>query len=96
MLHYIEEAGGIRFEIKVQPRSSRNQIVGEHEGHLKIKLTAPPVDGEANQALIAFLSEFFKLPKKNVEIIKGETSRQKLVFIKGLTSEILLKKTGLI
>ena len=96
MLKFSEEAGGVKFEIKVHPRSSRNQIVGEQEGLLKIKLTAPPVDGEANQALVAFLAQFFKLPKKNVEIIKGETSRQKLVFIKGITSQTLLKKTGLL
>ncbi|MDD3023925.1 MAG: DUF167 domain-containing protein, partial [Syntrophomonadaceae bacterium] len=69
MLRFSEEAGRLRFEVKVQPRSSRNQIVGEQDGALKIKLTAPPVDGEANQALIAFLSRFFGVAKKNVQIV---------------------------
>ena len=59
MINITEIPGGVRFEVKVQPRSSKNQVAGEQEGVLKIKLTAPPVDGEANQALIAYLSDCF-------------------------------------
>jgi len=85
----------IRIEIKVQPRSSKNQVAGEQDGALKIKLTAPPVDGEANQALIKYLSTWLKIPKKNITLLKGETSRHKLVEIKGIDKNSLLKKAGL-
>lgn len=94
MLRFSEDKGKLRFEVLVQPRSSRNQIIGEQEGALKIKLTAPPVDGEANQALVAFLAQFFGVAKKNVQIIKGESSRHKSVAIKGITSETFLKLTS--
>ncbi len=91
MLIINEVPGGIRLEIKVQPRSSKNQIAGEQEGALKVKLTAPPVDGEANQALINFLSSYFKIPKRNITLLKGETSRHKLVEIQGIDKTTLTK-----
>lgn len=94
MLRITETKGGIRLEIKVQPRSSRNQIAGEQDGVLKIKLTAPPVDGEANQALIDYLSGLLGVPKRNINLVKGETSRNKLVEISGIDRELLLKKVG--
>jgi uncharacterized protein (TIGR00251 family) len=84
MINITEIPGGVRFEVKVQPRSSKNQVAGEQEGVLKIKLTAPPVDGEANQALIAYLSDCFKVPKKNISLLKGDSSRHKLLEIKGV------------
>ncbi len=96
MLRVSEENGGIRFEVRVQPRSSRNQIIGEQEGALKIKLTAPPVDGEANPALVAFLSQLFGVAKRDVQILKGETSRHKSVSIQGLGVKVFLEKTGLV
>ncbi|EKD67381.1 MAG: hypothetical protein ACD_48C00442G0003 [uncultured bacterium] len=68
--------------IKVLPRSSRNEIVGTlPDGTLKIKLTAPPVDGEANKKLIELLSKEFGVAKSKVKIVKGETSRMKVVEI---------------
>jgi uncharacterized protein (TIGR00251 family) len=94
MLRVTETREGVRLEIKVQPRSSRNQIAGEQDGVLKIKLTAPPVDGEANQALIDYLSDLLGIPKRSVNLIKGETSRNKLVEISGIDKEFLLKKVG--
>lgn len=87
MLNITEIPGGVRLEVKVQPRSSKNQIAGEQEGALKIKLTAPPVDGEANQALIAFLSACFKVPKKNISLLKGDSSRHKLLEIIGVEAK---------
>jgi uncharacterized protein (TIGR00251 family) len=94
MLRVTETREGVRLEIKVQPRSSRNQIAGEQDGVLKIKLTAPPVDREANQALIDYLSDLLGIPKRSVNLIKGETSRNKLVEISGIDKEFLLKKVG--
>lgn len=95
MLALTQVENGIRLEIKVQPRSSKNQIVGEYNGALKVKLTAPPVEGEANQALIAFLASLLKVPKKNVILLKGDSSRNKILEIKGVDAETLLKRTGL-
>ncbi len=91
MLNITEITGGLRLEIKVQPRSSKNQIAGEQEGALKIKLTAPPVEGEANQALINFLSACLKIPKRNITLLKGDTSRHKLVEIQGIDKDSLIK-----
>ncbi len=91
MLNITEIPGGLRLEIKVQPRSSKNQIVGEQEGALKIKLTAPPVDGEANQALINFLSTCLKIPKKDITLLKGESSRHKLLEIQGIEKAAFIK-----
>jgi uncharacterized protein len=80
-------ADQIKTDIKVRvvPRSSRNQIVGVEDGIFKIKLTAPPVDGKANKALVEFLAKRLGLARGSVEIISGERSRQKLVRIHGLS-----------
>jgi hypothetical protein len=92
MLRIGEISGGVRLEVRVQPRSSRNQVVGEQAGTLKVKLTAPPVDGEANAALVDFLSSCLKIPRKDINIIKGETSRHKIVEIMGISPEELILK----
>ncbi|MDD2372821.1 MAG: DUF167 domain-containing protein [Syntrophomonadaceae bacterium] len=94
MLNIQESDEGLRIEVKVQPRSSRNQISGEQEGALKVKLTAPPVEGEANQALVNFLSRLLKLPRKNIILIRGETTRNKLIEIRGISKEQLLQTLG--
>jgi len=63
----------------IQPKTSRNEIVGPRNGELIIRLTAPPVDGAANQALIKLLSKTFKIAKTRIQILSGETSRHKLL-----------------
>ena len=73
--------------IRIQPRASRNGIVMMEDGSLKIRLTAPPVDGAANEALIKFLSEVLDLSKSQVRIITGHTSREKIVKIEGLSEQ---------
>lgn len=77
--------GGVRLHLYIQPKSSKNEIVGPHNGFLKIKLTAPPVDGKANEGLIEFLAETFAVAKRSVTITKGLSGRRKTVEIKGLT-----------
>lgn len=94
MLNIQETDNGIRVEIKVQPRSSRNQISGEQDGALKVKLTAPPVEGAANQALIDFLAQTLKIPKKNIILLRGETSRNKLIEILAISKADFLSKAG--
>ena len=68
-------------QILLQPKASANAFVGPHEGRLKIRLTAPPIDGQANQALITFIAKAFKVPKNQVVLLKGELSRQKTLAI---------------
>jgi uncharacterized protein (TIGR00251 family) len=77
--------GRVRFAVRVQPRASNNEIAGVHGDALKIRLTAPPVDGAANEELVAFLSKFFVVGRKSVRILAGESSRSKIVEIEGIT-----------
>ena len=81
--------GGVRLAVKVQPRSSKNQISGEIEGCLKIKLPAPPVEGEANQALVKFLASLLQVPRQDITIIRGETNHHKLIEISGVDEQWL-------
>lgn len=91
-----ETQKGIQFKIKVQPRASQNEISGLQGDALKIRLQAPPVDGEANEACIRFLAKFFSVARKQVKIISGFTGRQKIVEIEGLTQEKLRERLGAI
>ena len=68
----------------VQPRASRSRVVGEHDGLLKIQLAAPPVDGEANAELIELLARLLGVPKRQVRLVAGDTSRRKRVRIEGV------------
>lgn len=81
-----DEAGGVVLEVLVQPRASRTRVVGEHDGRLKIQLAAPPVDGEANAALVAFLADALSVRKQDVAIVRGETGRRKSVRVPAVTS----------
>jgi len=72
-------------KIRLTPRSSRNEILGREGDGYKVKVTSPPVEGMANKALIALLAEKLGLPKRDIEITAGKTSRMKTVRIHGLT-----------
>ncbi|HLQ27606.1 MAG TPA: DUF167 domain-containing protein [Ktedonobacteraceae bacterium] len=72
--------------VNVVPRSSKNSIEWE-QGNLKVRLTAPPVDGAANEALVALLAERLGLPKRSISIVRGTTTRQKMVEISGISLE---------
>ncbi|MFP5354023.1 MAG: DUF167 domain-containing protein [Gemmatimonadota bacterium] len=76
--------GGVRFPVRVQPRASRTEIAGTHQGALKVRLQAPPVDGAANEALVEFLAESLGVPRRMVEIVSGASSRTKLVEVAGI------------
>lgn len=80
--------------VKLQPRASRSEI-GEPLGDaLKIKVTAPPVDSAANEALVRLLAETLDCPRGAVQLVRGQTSRQKVVAIRGLTAEEVAKRLG--
>ena len=77
----LNHSSGLAFRVHVQPRSSRNQVVGVHGDALKLKLTAPPVENAANAACVAFLADLLDLPKSVISIIAGHTSRRKTLLI---------------
>ncbi len=74
-------------QVRVLPRSSRNEVVGRDSGVFRIKLTAPPLEGRANKALKNFLAERLGVPKSDIEFVSGERSRTKSIKIKGLSSD---------
>jgi hypothetical protein len=90
---YLRAQGdGVLLSIKLQPRASANEI-GEPLGdELRIKVTAPPVDSAANEALIELLAETLDCARGRVELVRGQTSRHKVVAIRGMTAEEVLKK----
>ena len=79
---------GVLIRIRIVPNSSRNEIILEEE-FIKVKVTAQPIENKANKALIEFLSKQFKLPKTSIQIIKGETSKDKTYFLPSTTLFIL-------
>jgi uncharacterized protein (TIGR00251 family) len=88
---YSEDDRGLTFAVQVVPRASRNEIAGEQNGALRVRIAAAPVDGAANKELIKFLAKTFNLPKKAVEIVAGYSSKKKIVRIKG-AAEITLQQ----
>lgn len=84
--------GGVQLAIKLQPRASTNEISGVLGDELKIKVTAPPVDSAANQALIDLLAETLGCPRGAIQIIRGNTSRHKTVWIQGLDADAVMSK----
>jgi uncharacterized protein (TIGR00251 family) len=82
--------GGVSFYVQVQPRASHDAIGGEHAGALKIRLTAPPVDDRANQALVQLLAARLNVPRAAVRIVSGEKGRRKRVTVAGVKREQVL------
>ena len=86
MIKITEKDGGVIFAVRVQPRASRSEIVGELDGALKLRLAAPPVDGEANEELIRFLAKLFDVSRQRVFIAAGQTSKNKLMRIENVAA----------
>ena len=78
---------GTTFAVKVHPRAKKNAITGEVGDALKLALTAPPVDGKANEACIDFFAKLLKVPRSSVTIAAGQTSRNKVIRVAGLSAE---------
>ena len=74
-------------KVRVQPKASRDAIVGEHGGALKVAVTAPPDKGKANKAVVELLANKLGVPKSNIELVTGSTSRDKTFAIRGVTKE---------
>jgi len=81
-----ESDGEVGFAVRVQPRASRNAIEGVRNGALLIRLTAPPVEGEANEALVGLLAARLHVPKSAVRILSGARGRTKRIAVRGVTA----------
>jgi uncharacterized protein len=92
MIPLQESAGGVAFAVKVHPRAKKNAITGELGDALKVSLTTPPVDGRANQACIEFFAKLLKVPRSSVTIASGQTSRNKVIRVAGISAAELGKR----
>jgi uncharacterized protein (TIGR00251 family) len=92
MVRINTEAGGITFAVKIHPRARKNAITGELGDAFKLALTAPPVDGKANQACIEFFAEVLNVPRSSVTIASGQTSRNKVIRVAGISAEDVRKR----
>jgi len=95
MIEIKESPAGVTFAVKVHPRAKKTAITGEVGDALKVALTAPPVDGKANEACIDFFTKLLKVPRSSITIAAGLTSRNKLIRVAGLTAEELRERLGI-
>ena len=86
------QSDGVLLSVKVQPRASRNEIGDALGNELRVKVTAPPVDAAANEALVRLLADTLDCPRSRVELVRGHTSRHKVVKLHGISAEAVLGK----
>jgi hypothetical protein len=94
MIPVRDTASGATFQVKVQPRARKNAIVGELGDTLKLSLTAPAIEGRANEACIAFLAELLNVARSSVTIAAGESSRNKVVRVASLSAAQVCERLG--
>jgi uncharacterized protein len=87
MIPLRESDGGVTFSVKVHPRAKQDAIQGELGDALRVSLTAPPIEGRANQACIEFFAKLLKVPRSSVTIASGQNSRNKVLRIAGVTEQ---------
>jgi uncharacterized protein (TIGR00251 family) len=78
---YRKTPDGWLLTLHIQPGAKKSEVVGLHGDALKVRVASPPVDGKANEALVAFIADQFGLPKRAVQLVKGDTSRAKTVLV---------------
>jgi len=89
VIDYSTRDGHLIFNVKVVPRASRSELVGEQDGTLRVRIAAPPVAGAANEELIRLLAKKLEVRASSVTIVSGETSRMKKIAVKGITAQEL-------
>lgn len=94
MINYSEKDGYLTFGVRVVPRASHSEIVGEHSGALRVRVAAPPVDGAANEELIRLLSRTLGVSRSAIEIRSGLTAKLKVVRVTGLAPSALASLIG--
>jgi uncharacterized protein (TIGR00251 family) len=85
MIDYSEKDGSLTFNVRVVPRASRSEIVGEHDGALRVRIAAPPVDGAANEELVRLLARKLRVSRGAIEITGGLTSKLKVITVTGVS-----------
>jgi uncharacterized protein (TIGR00251 family) len=90
MINYAEKGGRLMFTVRVVPRASRTEIVGEVDGALRVRIAAPPVDGAANDELIRILARALRVPRTSIAIVSGSTSKLKRIAVNGIAPDTLL------
>jgi uncharacterized protein (TIGR00251 family) len=86
---------GIRLRLRVQPRASRSELAGRQGDAIKVRLTAPPVDGAANEALLRFLASRLQVPLSALRLVAGGSGRSKTVSVEAITPEVASRRLGL-
>jgi uncharacterized protein len=94
MIPVQDSYAGTTFAVKVHPRAKKNAITGEVGDALKLAITAPPVDGKANEACIEFFAKLLNLPRSSVTIAAGQTSRNKVIRVAGVTAQQVRDRIG--
>jgi uncharacterized protein (TIGR00251 family) len=89
-----EKEDAVTIKVRVQPRAPRTEIAGEHGGALKLKVAAPPVDGKANEECRRYLAKLLKVSATSVEIISGESSRDKVIRVSNMSARRVLEALG--
>lgn len=95
MINVTEKDDSLIFNVRVVPRASKSEIVGEHDNALKVRIASPPVDGAANAELIKLLAKTFDVSKSQVEIVSGQISKTKQIKIANLKAEKFLQVADL-
>jgi hypothetical protein len=94
MLVYSDKNGCLTFSVRVVPRASRSEIVGEHDGALRVRLAAPPVEGAANDELVRLLARSLAVSRSAIEIRSGQTAKLKVIRVTGVTPSALADLSG--
>lgn len=89
MIRCSEQGDALLFAVRVVPRAARSSVMGEHDGALRVRIAAPPVDGAANEELVRFLARALDIPARDVEITSGHTSKVKQIRARGAARERL-------
>lgn len=84
MIEITEKDGALFFRVKAVPRASKSALAGEFDGAVKVRIASPPVDGAANDELVRFLAKTLGIPKSNVAIVGGASSKSKLIRVEGI------------
>jgi uncharacterized protein len=94
MINIADSRRGVSFAVKVHPRAKKNAITGELGDALKLSLTTPPIEGRANEACVEFFAKLLKVPRSSVTIASGQTSRNKVIRVAGLTADQVRARLG--
>ncbi len=90
-----ENDQGVSFAVRVHPRAKKNGMTGEVGGALKLSLTTPPIEGRANEACVEFFAKLLKVPRSSVTIASGQSSRNKVIRVMGVTAQFVRDELGI-